>query len=313
MHCAKRAARTRASIVAILLIAAAAGTRSVAAQEINPDTLRTLCNGCHRDKFEALPANPHSALDSEAWRADSGAALPCLACHGDVTQHVRSGGGQGDVFAFREEPASDKVQRCLGCHNDTHPSFAQSSHARAGLVCMDCHSQHASEPGAHAILATPAMASPNRRLGLETQVCFGCHAEIFAQFSLNEHHRLDEGAIECVSCHDPHAAQSRQLLGGFKQELCADCHADKAGPFVFEHGVSRVEGCTACHIPHGSQNRHLLTHQNVAELCLSCHAEVPQFHLGFISVGPSRFGLETRCTNCHSAIHGSNFHEFFLR
>ena len=28
---------------------------------------------------------------------------------------------------------------------------------------------------------------------------------------------------------------------------------------------------------------------------------------------PSRFGLDTQCTNCHSQIHGSNFHPRFLR
>ncbi len=111
--------------------------------------------------------------------------------------------------------------------------------------------------------------------------------------------------MECISCHDPHKPSSRMMLGGFKQEACVRCHADKDGPYVFEHPALRVEGCVACHSPHGSPNRHLLHFQKDAELCLSCHALVPGFH--------SRFTLDTNCANCHSSIHGSNLDPGFLR
>lgn len=136
-------------------------------------------------------------------------------------------------------------------------------------------------------------------------MCAECHGDIVARFSLNEHHRLQEGILECTSCHDPHDVQTRTMLGGFKQEACATCHADKTGPYVYEHGSVRVEGCTACHDPHGSVNRHHIKFQKEAELCLSCHAGLPSFH--------SRFTLDTNCTNCHTSIHGSNFSPFFLQ
>jgi len=99
------------------------------------------------------------------------------------------------------------------------------------------------------------------------------------------------------------------VLGGFKDETCIDCHTDKGGPFVFEHGSVQVEGCVACHTPHGSINRHLLTFQSTGELCYSCHATVPGFHVGT----PPRFTFATNCTNCHSSIHGSNLDPFFLK
>jgi len=57
----------------------------------------------------------------------------------------------------------------------------------------------------------------------------------------------------------------------------------------------------------------MLAHQRVAELCFGCHAAVPAFHAGTNPAAPPRFGLDTQCTNCHSAIHGSNFDPFFLR
>ena len=151
------------------------------------------------------------------------------------------------------------------------------------------------------------------KLEFGSSACTGCHIDVRAQFSLNNAHRLEENSVTCVSCHDPHAVTKPLTLGSASHDTCDACHIDKAGPFVFEHAALRVEGCSACHTPHGSANRHLLTHQNVAEVCLGCHAEVPQFHLGFSPVGAPRFGPETVCTNCHSAIHGSNLDRKFLK
>jgi DmsE family decaheme c-type cytochrome len=118
-------------------------------------------------------------------------------------------------------------------------------------------------------------------------VCLDCHQDSFAQFQFNERHRLEEGVVECTSCHNPHNPQVGMELGGFKQSVCSDCHADVEGPFVHEHAASRVEGCAACHEPHGSPNRHMLKIQEVGALCYSCHADAPQFHLGFSPTAPS--------------------------
>lgn len=279
-----------------------------------PEAIEQVCTVCHRDKFESQSQNPHSALQSVAWQERSGEELTCLACHGDVSEHLASGGGLGNVLAFRDEPALAQSERCLGCHSDTHPRFASSAHGVAGLTCTDCHSNHS--PGARNSSLLKAATGGAVGLGSATMVsatCADCHGDVSTQFAFNERHRLREGALECTSCHDPHAPQQRLLLGGFKQEQCLQCHTDKGGPFVFEHAASRTEGCSACHSPHGSPNRHMLAHQRVGELCISCHAVVPQFHLGFSPVGSPRFDLDTQCTNCHSTIHGSNFDPNFLK
>ena len=57
----------------------------------------------------------------------------------------------------------------------------------------------------------------------------------------------------------------------------------------------------------------VLTHQDTGALCYTCHASVPQFHLGFAPVGSPRFGQQSVCTNCHVTIHGSNLDRNFLR
>jgi len=263
------------------------------------------CADCHETEAAATLRGPHSALDTEGLAALHGAASSCTACHGDPTAHLDSGGEPGNLFAFGDQDfANVKSAQCLECHGDSHPSFFASRHAAAGLDCGSCHSMHAND-GTHRALLKPAADHGLIGGGGASASCSECHADVFASFEFNERHRLQEGTLDCSTCHDPHASQGRWRLGGFKQEQCTTCHADKSGPFVFEHGAQRVEGCVACHQPHGSPNRHMLTFQSVAELCYSCHVTVPGFH--------TRFTADSQCTHCHSTIHGSNFDAAFLK
>lgn len=252
------------------------------------------CAACHEERV----AQPHHA----------GGTVNCGNCHAGAMAHAESGGEPELVFGFGDDGTSQsRAEACLTCHWTEHPQFFRGPHAASGTDCATCHSIHEPSPKSRGNLLQTAdtLGRPMENLGAASAVCQSCHGEVFAQFDLNERHRLREGILDCTSCHDPHDVQPRAQLGGFKQQQCAECHADKSGPFVFEHGSVIVEGCTACHDPHGSPNRHMLTFQRTAELCFSCHATVPGFH--------SRFTIETVCTNCHSTIHGSNFDPAFLK
>ena len=132
-------------------------------------------------------------------------------------------------------------------------------------------------------------------------------AELLLRHAVTIHAELERAEVALAE-HD-HGRIGRVRLAGFKQEACIDCHTDKGGPFIFEHGSSKVDGCVACHTPHGSVNRHMLTFQATGDLCYSCHAVLPSFHGGT----PQRFTANTNCTNCHSSIHGSNFDPFFMK
>jgi DmsE family decaheme c-type cytochrome len=91
--------------------------------------------------------------------------------------------------------------------------------------------------------------------------------------------------------------------------LCYKCHADKRGPFLWEHPPVE-ENCLTCHNPHGTKAAKLLT-EKVPNLCQDCHDE--QRHPGvpydanntFIGTSPSNKLYARACLNCHSVIHGS--------
>ena len=253
-----------------------------------------VCLACHGDIIGARASSVHDNLS-------------CNTCHVGGESHAAAPAVADSVLSFGDEPAHERSAPCLSCHSDVRSPTTANPHHQAGVACNDCHNAH----GESQLEGLDQLGLG--RLSEGSASCHGCHQDVFAQFELSEHHPLTDGAMSCTSCHDPHGSEPRRHLGGFKQSQCAECHADTTGPFVFEHAASRTEGCGACHEPHGSPNRHLLTHQRVGELCYSCHAVVPEFHLGFSPVAPPRFDEDTVCTNCHVTIHGSNLDRNFLR
>jgi DmsE family decaheme c-type cytochrome len=103
---------------------------------------------------------------------------------------------------------------------------------------------------------------------------------------------------------------NRPLLKKANFEVCVGCHAEKRGPFLYEHASVKVEGCTACHSPHGTVEPHLLLRREGRFLCLQCHVNPSA-----TNVPHSRLSFQTRgdCVRCHVQIHGSNADQFFLQ
>jgi DmsE family decaheme c-type cytochrome len=94
--------------------------------------------------------------------------------------------------------------------------------------------------------------------------------------------------------------------------VCYRCHADKQGPFAYEHPPV-TENCAICHDPHGAVANNLLR-QPATFLCLRCHTghrKGPNFHdatlLQDVGMDPAlQAAFYTDCTQCHQQIHGSD-------
>jgi DmsE family decaheme c-type cytochrome len=251
-----------------------------------------VCQNCHEDSDKNLLVSAHADA-----KLPDGSAKSCEACHGPGSAHAGARGGNGNIFAFKDtDTAKAKTDACLACHAgpDGTCKLKNADHPEGNVTCSDCHPVHKAG-GKDMVLVSKS-----------TKICISCHQEMLSATALNEHHRIWEGTVTCWDCHEQHGKGTRTQLGGFKQEqMCFKCHMDKQGPFMFEHGAVRVEGCEICHDPHGSVNRHMLTYQKVADLCLSCHTFIPRSH--------TRYDANTQCTNCHTAIHGSNLNQFFMK
>jgi DmsE family decaheme c-type cytochrome len=123
------------------------------------------------------------------------------------------------------------------------------------------------------------------------------------------HMPVREGKMTCTSCHNPHGSTNVRMLkvGNYINELCVSCHAEKRGPFLWDHAPVR-EGCNTCHDPHGSNNDRMLV-AKAPMLCQRCH--ISSRHPATIYDGVQLTSASNRlvgrsCVNCHSQIHGSN-------
>ncbi len=277
-------------VVAIALAMATA----LAASPGAPDPSSTVCAGCH-DQAKAFATNPHihqKGKDAEAI---------CASCHGDGTAHAEAGGDKTKIV----RPAGRSgAQICLTCHDKTspHSSFRNGVHMQGEAVnCLSCHTIHSSAPRERHLLKDNPSA-----------LCASCHADVAGSFKDKPYaHKIGRGGMECTSCHDPHgtANASAPALRYTRQEEapCLSCHAEKRGPFVYEHPAGSTATCWTCHEPHGSNNPKRLIRANVHQLCLECHSptggtlgsQPPSFH----NTLTARY---RNCTTCHVAIHGSN-------
>jgi DmsE family decaheme c-type cytochrome len=267
-----------------------------------------LCADCHEDQAKAFAANPHGRMP-ERWKPTTGSpnAL-CESCHGDGTKHIESSGDKAFIRGFHTRADADT---CLNCHLPTgdHSGLRGGIHTNSETVrCTTCHSVH-----------SPVPKSPHLLAKAPVPLCASCHPVQTASLQSKPFaHRLGRGGLDCTSCHDPHGRPGKESLKKTRdgEQPCLDCHAEKRGPFVFEHPPSGLVGdCTTCHQPHGSMNPKQLTRANVFQLCLECHSTLSASTLG--SQPPSFHNLTQaryrNCTTCHVAIHGSNLSPVFFK
>jgi len=263
------------------------------------------CKGCHDDKTEGFNKSMHGKLENPRTPA---AKEGCESCHGSGVAHANEGGGKGvgGIFSFdKKVDSNSKSSKCLSCHEETtHLAFWDNGrHKSAGISCDNCHSIHGgAEKGLKAT---------------QPELCFGCHKNIKVMVNKQSHHPIKEGRMSCTSCHNPHGGFGEKMIKADSvNDLCFECHAEKRGPFRFEHPPV-VENCLNCHQVHGSNHNYMLV-RKPPQLCQSCHDssatvihQMPMynsrdsFNGDDIDSRRNRF-VSRSCMNCHTNIHGSN-------
>ncbi|MFN7923067.1 MAG: DmsE family decaheme c-type cytochrome [Bryobacteraceae bacterium] len=281
----------------------------------------TGCRNCHKHDaiWDNFPKNPHFNAKTAA---DTSGKSGCESCHGPGKAHVDAGGDIDTVVKpFSLMKPQEIISSCLACHGKEfqRANIRRSEHTQHDVACTACHSIHKSQTQRNLLAKT------------ERELCYQCHADVRAQFSLPFKHRVNEGLMTCSDCHNPHGGntptfgmgQTSKMLkqAHSNEQPCMKCHVDKRGPFLFAHQAGEIDGCISCHKPHGSTTAKLITRPTTTMLCLECHTGSGDFgartnrgitypdHATHSMVDP-RY---QRCTGCHVAIHGSNVHYRFLR
>ena len=257
------------------------------------------CLTCHEDKKKGYEGSPHSHVRNPRTPA---AKQGCESCHGPGQAHVDSGGDKTKIKNPKVMAPRDVSALCESCHNrGTHEYWDSSKHNARNLSCVTCHGVHEYKSEKFQLKAASVQ-----------ETCVQCH-----RTEVNKVHRsshmpvgdMNGNKMECTTCHNPHGSQNVRMLktGDSIVEACTSCHAEKRGPFLWEHPIGR-ENCLTCHDPHGSNNERMLV-AKLPMLCQRCHVSsrhpATMYDQKQLNSASNRV-VGRSCVNCHTMVHGSN-------
>ena len=271
-----------------------------AQQAVDKTRIGWECKECHEAthdrNVESFALDAHGK--SGKFLTDS-RATKCENCHGNPQKHMGSGKPE-DIINPAKLPSSEANATCLSCHSRDQHTFAWQGgeHDRKDMSCLSCHSVH------HA-------KSPERLLANFTveETCLQCHKEqrkaLFQRSTHLFRTELRNMKVSCSSCHNPHGGEAEKMLREHTvNNLCYTCHAEKRGPFLWDHPPVR-EDCMNCHSPHGANNPKLLK-ARVHLLCQQCHIHMLPRHSTTAGKPLDIWSINRGCLNCHGQVHGTN-------
>ncbi len=155
------------------------------------------CAGCHDEISTGFKTNRHVSLETNKRRGWDGKA--CESCHGPGSIHAETT-EKTDILnpASMSAPKADAL--CLSCHKNTPTmtGMLQGGHGRNATACTSCHNVHKTgAESSHQIHKSKTATN---------QQCASCHPAVMASFQRPHRHRVNEGAMGCTDCHNPHAA-----------------------------------------------------------------------------------------------------------
>jgi len=254
------------------------------------------CVTCHDAEGKSFHQTLHGKKEDPRTPA---AAHSCETCHGPGQAHVDDPSKPDSIKRFAKIAPRDASAVCLTCHSRAnHTQWTGSPHEVRNLSCISCHSVHA-----------PKSDKSQLKAATITDTCVTCHKPQVAKQQRLGHMPVREGKMTCTTCHNPHGTTNVKMLrtGNWINETCTSCHAEKRGPFLWDHAPVR-EACSTCHDPHGSNNDRMLV-AKLPMLCQRCH--IGTKHPSSIYDNADLKSKSNRligrgCVNCHSQIHGSN-------
>jgi len=257
------------------------------------------CKECHISIYKEWNRTIHARWRPGVEGEGETSRIDCEQCHGPGNLHVEDNRDLRFIVSFSPDSMNTPEEQneiCIKCHTTGQLSSWKGSTHGSTIRCVDCHTLMRKMSDKY-LLATAR----------EDDVCYKCHMNIKGK-SFRSPHIRNDSRIRCSSCHNPHGTENVAMLWRDSiNETCFVCHADKRGPYLYEH-LPVSENCLLCHNVHGSPNRWLLKEREPF-LCLECHTNLPAGLPGNMDphdvFNISRYTYNRGCTNCHPMIHGS--------
>jgi predicted CXXCH cytochrome family protein len=190
------------------------------------------CNSCHS----------HSHNEESSLIIGDKAADKCFSCH------------PGKIEKFNKEYIHGPVAggSCVVCHSPHGSRFDHSLINAEEILCFSCHDfqqefkewpvQHTPFRDGQCGACHDPHATSNKWVLVKSSevLCIECHGKQ-ENFLKNHGHPYnvkpkkhisnnvklsDEGKLECLSCHLPHASKSAHLLRSEQRNACLGCHKE---------------------------------------------------------------------------------------
>ncbi len=190
------------------------------------------CNTCHT----------HSHSEEVTLKIGKGAADKCFSCH------------PGKIEKFNKEYIHGPVAggSCIVCHNPHGSRFDYNLNNAEEILCFSCHDfqqeykewpvQHPPFRDGKCGACHDPHATSNKWVLVKSSevLCIECHGKqkdflknhghpfnVKPKRSISNNIKLsDDGKLECLSCHLPHAGKSAHLLRSEQRNECLGCHKE---------------------------------------------------------------------------------------
>jgi predicted CXXCH cytochrome family protein len=285
------------------------------------------CQVCH---------NPHSSA-IPGMLVDKQATL-CFSCHDGLESDLQKAGSTHPPVTDGQctkchNPHKAKLKNlllaaspdlCLSCHKPIKERMdTERVHSPAGRDCLRCHSSHMAARGA--LLDKPI-----------NEICGECHNLSDDAFK-GAHNNIEAKAIDCRTCHEPHASKDPQffkpvlhppfaerscgpchsaepstgkgkdavlhLNPGARGKLCFECHTNLEGILkkAAVHTPLAKGECTGCHNPHAAKYPRLFD-RDKESICYKCHDTLVPKN----AKSTHQVVAEGKCVLCHDPHSADN-------